>query len=175
MMSDEEFIVLFKEVLGEMPAEQRSAILAYWEEWGVEPVFLLRDSDIRKELPNKVEIACVSTYYSPCYNRFAFREFLKEAPHDVLKTIMRHELLHCYSDRDFTKKKWAEEQLREMTAFQRPKTIFIKSCEDGLRRYAEARAIQREELFVGALNKGERPAWEWCQQYIKEHALPRWA
>jgi hypothetical protein len=99
-MTNEQFTQFFYVVLEErIPKNGKAAIANYWGRFKVEPTLILGDAKIPSVFGSLVNIAAVRG--RDCLHIFAFRDFLvQHAPEPILQTIIQHELIHCFCEKD---------------------------------------------------------------------------
>jgi len=177
-VTTEDFKRFFQEVLnGEIPASARDQILAYWKRFHVEPVLCLDDARIHKEFAKEVHIAAVANdYWPPCLYRFAFRPFLFEnAPPRVARTVVQHELIHCYLERDKSPSEFLERRIIEYGETRSRNLVdrLVRQCQQAL---VQVLVYSAEESAVTRMNRewdgDDKEAADWCEAFIAQHGIP---
>lgn len=174
-MTPEAFSSFFHDVFETLiPAEAREAICAYWKAFGVAPDLLLSDAQIDEEIGlGAVDVAVV--FGGGCLHRFGFREFVVEhAPEAVARSIIQHELIHCYLNKNKTPVSQLFDKISRdwhLTPIMSPITRLIRDAEEKIRRIAIYNADEKAVAMINtAWGGSDKDAREWVGGHRAQNA-----
>ncbi|MEJ0088736.1 MAG: hypothetical protein WDM80_03140 [Limisphaerales bacterium] len=167
-MTNDEFTDLFFIILSErIPVEARNAIKVYWLRFNAEPQLILGNSQIDSYFGKRCPIAAVTGFL--CRHQFGFRDFIVEyAPEPIAQTIIQHELIHCYLDRNKLREDFSAQLLRPPDFNPRKIGIskIIAEADCARRNFI---AYNSEEVAVGRINQLWGANDEEARRWIKEN------
>lgn len=170
-MNDIEFRNFFLDILNNrIPNEAKRNILKKWKIGDRVPELFISDQDIIDNFKSLVKYAASLNELDN--HKFAFREFLvRNAPPEVVKTIIQHELIHVFMepDYDYGRKSWFE-------SFQQssyPRHLSVDPVRDYEERILKEQHTALEEAKVSNLNYkwggDEKAANEWLDEYHSQN------
>jgi hypothetical protein len=168
-MTTDTFTAFFFDTLDkQIPTDARDGIHAYWNAFRVEPRLILNDAEVDSEFGAAPEVAAVGG--RGCLHHFAFRQFIVEhAPEHVARTIIQHELIHCYLDRSNTPAKLFAEIMLRAPTYHRSMDLISQSIAKAKQAIRSIAAYNAEEPFVSAINTtwggNDYEARQWIQQH----------
>lgn len=169
-MNHEEFTRLFQTCLGELPAKDRDVIETYWCNWMMKPRLITDDAEIGRIM--KVEKAMVLGYPGiDCFFRFLFRNYIvSHAPLSVQKTIIKHELAHCFIAGNSPTMSKPRIPLPEIpSTFDSVGVAWKRALAVHRRRLLD----KMDEHLASSTNRrwqsDEQSAHQWCDDYLRQN------